>query len=119
MTLKRSLGLLALVVVAGLLGWWWLSGAGETARAADPAPPPEVPVKTAQVKVQDVPVLLNGLGTVQALNVVEIKAQVNGTLIALPAREGQELPPPDRFFLWLVGNTPRSPAVCVPLYRGA
>jgi multidrug efflux system membrane fusion protein len=91
MTSKRSLGFLALVAMAGLLGWWWLSGAGETARAADPAPPPEVPVKTAQAKVQDVPVLLNGLGTVQALNVVEIKAQVNGTLIALPAREGQEV----------------------------
>ena len=91
MRLKRSLGFLALVAVLGLLGWWWVATSGETAQAADPAPQPEVPVKTAQVKVQEVPVMLNGLGTVQALNVVEIKAQVNGTLIALPAREGQEV----------------------------
>ncbi len=33
-------------------------------------------------KIQDVPVYLDGLGTVQAFNVVQIKAQVNGTLIA-------------------------------------
>ena len=46
---------------------------------------------TAVAKVQDVPVFLNGLGTVQPLNVVQIKAQVNGTLIALPVHEGQEV----------------------------
>ena len=38
--------------------------------------PPAVPVTTAAAQVQDVPIYLNGLGTVQALNVVEIKAQV-------------------------------------------
>jgi multidrug efflux system membrane fusion protein len=91
MTLKRPLGILALVAVLGSVGWWWFSGSGDTAQAADPAPQPEVPVQTAKARVQDVPVLLNGLGTVQALNVVEIKAQVNGALIALPAREGQEV----------------------------
>ena len=62
-----------------------------TADAADPSPPSAVPVTTAVAKVQDVPVFLNGLGTVQPLNVVEIKAQVNGTLIALPVQEGQEV----------------------------
>lgn len=34
---------------------------------------------------------LDGLATVQPLNVVQIKAQVNGTLIALPVAEGQEV----------------------------
>jgi multidrug efflux system membrane fusion protein len=87
---KRILGVLALVLLLGALVWWWQEGTTGAAVAAD-QPPPEVPVKTARVQVRDVPVLLNGLGTVQALNVVEIKAQVNGTLIALPAREGQEV----------------------------
>jgi multidrug efflux system membrane fusion protein len=50
-----------------------------------------VPVTAAAAQVQDVPVFLDGLGTVQAFNVVEIKAQVNGTLVALPAHEGQEV----------------------------
>jgi multidrug efflux system membrane fusion protein len=88
---KRILGTLALVAVLGALAWWRLAGTSETAQAADQPPPPEVPVTTAPARVRDVPLLLNGLGTVQPLNVVEIKAQVNGTLIALPAREGQEV----------------------------
>ena len=50
-----------------------------------------MPVKVAAAHVQDIPVYLDGLGTVQALNVVEVKAQVTGTLIALPAAEGQEV----------------------------
>ncbi|MFO1028416.1 MAG: efflux RND transporter periplasmic adaptor subunit [Acetobacteraceae bacterium] len=55
------------------------------ALAADVSP---VPVQTAAARIQDVPVVLGGLGTVQPLNVVQIKAQVNGNLIALPAPEG-------------------------------
>jgi membrane fusion protein, multidrug efflux system len=48
-------------------------------------------VTTAAAAIEDVPVYLNGLGTVQPLNAVEIKAQVKGTLIALPVREGAEV----------------------------
>ena len=53
--------------------------------------PPDVPVTTASIQIKDFPVFLDGLGTVQALNTVEIKAQVNGTLIALPQPEGREV----------------------------
>jgi len=56
-----------------------------------PAQPPAVPVTAEQAKVQDVPVFLTGLGTVRALNTVVVKAQVNGTLIAIPVRQGQEV----------------------------
>jgi multidrug efflux system membrane fusion protein len=52
---------------------------------------PSVPVTSATVQVQDVPVFLDGLGTVQAFNSVEIKAQVTGVLVTLPVREGQEV----------------------------
>jgi membrane fusion protein, multidrug efflux system len=91
MTLRRSLVIFTIVAALGGAGLWRLSGTADTAHAADPPPQPEIPVKTAHVQVRDVPILLDGLGTVQALNVVEIKAQVNGTLIALPVREGQEV----------------------------
>lgn len=88
---RWRLGIIGLVVVAGVFaGWRVLHGPG-AAHAANPAPPAQVPVTTAKTRVQDVPVYLDGLGTVQAYNVVQIKAQVNGTLIALPAREGQEV----------------------------
>jgi multidrug efflux system membrane fusion protein len=50
-----------------------------------------IPVTTGATRVEDVPVYLYGLGTVQPLNTVQVKAQVNGTLIALPIKEGQEV----------------------------
>ena len=91
MLIRRGLGLLMAVVLlaAGLLGWRAM--ASNAADAADPGPPTAVPVTTAGSRIEDMPVYLNGLGTVQAPNIVEIKAQVTGTLIALPAKEGSEV----------------------------
>ena len=88
---RRRLGIIGLVVIAGVAGGWRVMYDPGAAHAADPVPTPLVPVATATTQIQDVPVYLDGLGTVQAFNVVQIKAQVNGTLIALPVREGQEV----------------------------
>lgn len=55
------------------------------------APPQAVPVTAQAARLQDVPVYLDGLGAVQAFNTAVIKAQVNGMLIAIPVREGQEV----------------------------
>jgi membrane fusion protein, multidrug efflux system len=54
-------------------------------------PPAAVPVTAEPAKRQDVPIDLRGLGTVQAFNTVEVKAQVNGMLMAIPVQEGQEV----------------------------
>lgn len=88
---RWRLGMIGLVVVGGALVGWRVMHGSNAAHAADPASPPQVPVTTATAQVRDVPVFLEGLGTVQAYNVVEMKAQVNGTLVALPAHEGQEV----------------------------
>jgi membrane fusion protein, multidrug efflux system len=53
--------------------------------------PPPIPVTAEPAKTSDVPVFLRGIGTVQALNTVDIKSQVNGILIALPVKQGQEV----------------------------
>jgi multidrug efflux system membrane fusion protein len=87
MTIRRGVGLLIPAVLLGAALVWHLAGPG-TATAADPVPAPSVPVTTEAVRVQDVPEFLNGLGTVQPLNVVQIKAQVDGTLTALPVEQG-------------------------------
>jgi multidrug efflux system membrane fusion protein len=90
MTIKRGLGLFIPTMLLGGVLLWRLVGAG-AASAADPVPTPSVPVTAAAAQVRDVPEFLNGLGTVQPLNVVQVKAQVNGTLIALPIPQGHEV----------------------------
>jgi membrane fusion protein, multidrug efflux system len=87
----RQIGLVGAVLAAGAFGGWHLLRGDATADAADPAPQPKIPVTTTMTKVQDVPVYLDGLGTVRAYNIDEIKAQVNGILTELPVREGQEV----------------------------
>ena len=48
-----------------------------------------VPVTTATAKRQDFEVYLRGLGQVQALNSVLVRARVDGTLQQVPVKEGQ------------------------------
>ena len=89
---KRGVGaVLVVVVLVGLGGWWFLRGEDRARAAAEPKAPPHVPVETTTTKVQDVPVFLDGLGTVQGLSTVAVRSQVNGVLVATPVREGQEV----------------------------
>jgi multidrug efflux system membrane fusion protein len=65
--------------------------AGVRTSAAQPAPAlrQAVPVSTVKAERRDVPVWLRGLGTVQALNAVTVRARVDGTLMVVPPTEGQ------------------------------
>ena len=83
-----------LPVFAGLLV---LSGAflawrhfGQSAAPAAPPPPP-VPVTAARAKQDTIPVYLRGIGSIQALNAVEIHPQVGGIITQIPVTEGQEV----------------------------
>jgi multidrug efflux system membrane fusion protein len=60
-----------------------------TAAALAQAPGGAVPVTTATAKRQDFEVYLRGLGQVQALNSVLMRARVDGTLEQVPVKEGQ------------------------------
>ncbi len=77
-----------LLIGGGYGGWRVFSGQG---KQDQPAAPPPVPVTTAESKAADVPVYLRGIGTVQALNAVEVHPQVGGVLIDVPVREGQDV----------------------------
>lgn len=59
------------------------------ALAQTPHGAPAVPVTTVKATHQDVPVSLSGLGMVQALNTVLVRARVDGTLQQFPVTEGQ------------------------------
>lgn len=77
-----------LLVGGGYGGWRVFAGHGKQDQAA---PPPPVPVTVAESKTADLPVYLRGIGTVQALNAVEVHPQVGGVLIDVPVREGQDV----------------------------
>ena len=79
----------AVIVLAVGYGGWRYFGAKPADTTA--AGPPPVPVSTAQAKQQDVPIYLRGIGTVQALNAIEIHPQVGGILTDLPVKEGQDV----------------------------
>src|SRR4051794_29105543 len=50
-----------------------------------------VPVLAAQAVTADVPVTINSVGTTQALNTVTVKAQVDGKLLSVDFKEGQDV----------------------------
>ena len=79
-------GVAAVILAAGGLFWRWGT---PPPRAA--AQPPTVPVTVAMVARRDVPILLQGLGTVQASNTIAIRSQIDGKLQSVDFIEGQEV----------------------------
>jgi len=85
------------VLGASLLGGVGLATLGvllllrDTPAGAAPAPeaPPAVPVNVATVETRDMPVELVGIGNVQALYAVLVRAQVTGYLQSVNVAEGQ------------------------------
>ena len=85
-----ALPCLLLVAGIGYAIWFWPAGSGgQTARDRDANQP--VPVLVATAAQQDVPIYLDGLGTVQAFNTVTIKPMVDGPLLTVNFEEGQEV----------------------------
>lgn len=85
-------GLVVLALGAG--GWFWL-GQGE---APKPKGPGVVPVSSATVNRQDVPVLLASNGTVTAVQSVDVRAQISATIRTVHVREGQNVKQGERLF---------------------
>lgn len=86
MPLSRPLLVVISLVLLGALLYWL--------RAPQPAvdnAPTAVPVVLHEVMPGDIPVLLRTLGRVRALNSVEIRAQIDATLVELPVAEGQQV----------------------------
>jgi multidrug efflux system membrane fusion protein len=91
--MKRFIcGLIAtlLVAAAGGFGWWYLRGEQKAVLQAQ-RPAPVIPVRTALVQRQSVPIFLTGIGTVHAFNIVTVKTRVDGHLDQVAFVEGQEV----------------------------
>ena len=94
--LKRMVSLAVTLVILGGLGYigWYASqpkpGGGGRGGAGARLDLP-VPVLAATPRTQDVPVYLEGVGSVRALNNVIVRAQVDGKLISVNFTEGQDV----------------------------
>ena len=73
------------------LSWWSAPAHAQGTTDSGSAGPPIVPVSVAQVARGDVPNYLRGLGTVQALQTVQLRSQVDGVLLKVPVTEGQDV----------------------------
>jgi multidrug efflux system membrane fusion protein len=94
--LRRMVSLTITLLILGGLGYiGWLAyqpkpGGDGSGRGGPPRDLP-VPVLAATPRVQDVPVYLEGVGSVRALNTVTVRAQVDGKLMSINFVEGQDV----------------------------
>jgi multidrug efflux system membrane fusion protein len=84
------LALLLLLAMAVAWGWWRLGPpSGTPSQAQARATPQAATVHVAIVETKSFPVLLNGLGTVQATNTVTVRSRVDGQIERVAFDEGQ------------------------------
>ncbi len=89
---KRIVIAAVLVAIgAGGVAIWRAHGAGRPPEA--PEAVAAVPVVAAKVAVSDVPIELTGIGTVMAYNLVQVNAQVTGTIERIGIVQGQTVHP--------------------------
>ncbi|MCP9626727.1 efflux RND transporter periplasmic adaptor subunit [Rhodopseudomonas palustris] len=95
---RRIVSLLVTAVILGGLGYiaWSafqtkpaMMGRGNGGPGG--RPDMSVPVLAATPKIEDVPVYLDGVGSVRALNTVTVRAQVDGKLMSVNFTEGQDV----------------------------
>ncbi len=100
--LKKSLIVLVIAVVAvGVYYWWQHPTQPDTDASADTRPHRGgrggnargqlAPVRAATAETQSGPQYLSGLGTVTAANTVTVRSRVDGELMAIHFKEGQQV----------------------------
>src|SRR6516162_11247619 len=97
MSKRLILGIVGVLVL--LIGWWGFhhhasldqspSTRSSGRRGAGPGGP--VPVVAGKVEQKDMPIYLDGLGTVQAFNTVAVHTRVDGQLQQVLFSEGQDV----------------------------
>jgi len=95
---RRLIGGGAIFALAAMAVIWWLNKDTGVPHAAAQTPSQAIPVTAGTVAVEDVPVFLHGIGTVQAYNTVAIKSRVDGQIIKLNFKEGEEVKRGDPLF---------------------
>src|SRR3954447_23114443 len=91
--LRRMVSITITLLILGGLGYigWLAMQQKQQAANRNARPDLPVPVLAATPRVQDVPVYLDGVGAIRALNTVTVRSQVDGKLIAVNFTEGQDV----------------------------
>jgi multidrug efflux system membrane fusion protein len=88
---RRTVSLALALLIAGGLGYLAWSYVKPSPTASRARPDMTVPVLAATPRIENVPVYLDGVGTVRALNTVTVRAQVDGKLTSVNFKEGQDV----------------------------
>ena len=95
---RRVIGAAVVVAMVAAAAVWWHRSGADVPQAAAQAPAPGIPVTAGTVAIEDVPVFLHGIGTVQAYNSVAIKSRVDGQIVKVEFKEGQDIKEGDLLF---------------------
>ena len=83
---KTQIGVTVGIVVAAVAVWHFVD-----AGKSKPKQNAVVPVSVLTLTASDVPVYVDGIGTIQAYNTVVVRPRVDGELTAVKFREGQDV----------------------------
>jgi len=95
---RRLIGGAAILAVAAMAVFLWLRVDKSVSQAVAQTAGQAIPVTAGIVAVEDVPVFLHGIGTVQAYNSVAIKSRVDGQIVRVEFKEGQDVKEGDLLF---------------------
>jgi membrane fusion protein, multidrug efflux system len=84
-------GIVLLAAAALASAWHARTSGAAAAKSQAQVGSPAIPVLVATAAAKDVPVILRGLGTVQAFNTAPLKSQVGGAVMQINFKEGQEV----------------------------
>jgi membrane fusion protein, multidrug efflux system len=86
---RAVIAIASLLVIAGIAAVAFRFAPGS--RAAQPKAAPAVPVSVATVVAKTVPVRLRAIGNVEPYTTVAVKARIDGQIVAVHFKEGQEV----------------------------
>jgi multidrug efflux system membrane fusion protein len=81
--------ILLLAASIGLGGWLLASGADRNPKPGSNRAQPSVPVLAAAARAENFPIIVRGVGTVEAFNTVTVKSRVDGNIVKIGFDEGQ------------------------------
>jgi len=96
--IRRAIGATVVIALAAIVIIWRINVGSDVPQAVAQTPSPGIPVTAGTVAAKDVPVFLHGIGTVQAYNMVAVKSRVDGQIVKVDFKEGQDVKAGDPLF---------------------